>query len=210
MEFRVSLTLTVICMACDLTLLSIRIAFLSGVVAYILLALHEAVLIALAVLLASFILRTCWLLVGPIGDALLLLRVVGPLWLLRVVFTFLPTVYKEVVLPRRHAAPVPRAWADVGYAVVCSLDVAVFAAFSVALLHAVCFLTERTLYTPSVAFQRPPVLPAGVSRRSNPIESHSSDAAGLHAGGASTPMPLPLWLSGACERGRTPFEKHRQ
>ncbi|RNF24110.1 uncharacterized protein Tco025E_02610 [Trypanosoma conorhini] len=152
MGFRASLALTAFFVICDLALLSVRFSFSSGgTVGYILLALQEAVLLVLAVLLVSFVLRTYWLLVGSLRDAVRPLKVVGPLWVLRIVLTFLPTLYREVVLPpRRHEGSgnrrPARAWRDVGYGVLCSLHVALFLFFTLALLHVICYLSAKALY----------------------------------------------------------------
>ncbi|ORC87981.1 uncharacterized protein TM35_000192250 [Trypanosoma theileri] len=150
MGFRLSFCLILLLMLSDLTLVSIRASVYSPAVVYVLLALHEAVLLTLALLLGSFVVHTRWALVGPLRDAFHLLRVIIPLWILRVVFTFLPTLYRIVVLQDQQEHHHRRAWSDVWYGVLFSLNIIIFIAFSLALLHAICFLSEKTLYTPYV------------------------------------------------------------
>ncbi|KAH9600600.1 hypothetical protein LSM04_004030 [Trypanosoma melophagium] len=187
MGFRLSFGLTLLFMLCDLTLLSVRVSVNSGTTVYVLLAVHEAVLLTLAFLFGSFIVHTRWVLVGPLSDATRLLRVVTPLWFLRIILTLLPNLYRIVILPQR------RAWSDAGYGVLFILNIVFFITFSMALLHAICFLSEKTLYTPyyqNYPSRIPPsAIAAGVGSGSyagaseyncNPLERRNYDDAASH------------------------------
>ncbi|CBH12414.1 hypothetical protein, unlikely [Trypanosoma brucei gambiense DAL972] len=148
MAFNRSLIVTLFFTLCDLILLCILPIYSHGLSGHILVALHVGTLVVLASMMSLFTLRTSFLVEGRSSKALFPQRVTGPLWLLHVVLTPAPLVYKEFIMPWVYTSveSAPRAWADSAYITLSVLNITTYVAFSVSLLYFIFFIAERRLY----------------------------------------------------------------
>lgn len=112
---------------------------------YLMMALHEVILLTELACLLAQIASTCLVAAVMLKELMVLLSPPIALWIIRAFLAAFTMVQKNVLIPRSGSA---RAWTKPGYAVVAVLDILTCPLFALACIYVLGYLSDKTLYVP--------------------------------------------------------------
>lgn len=149
MSFRLLLACFISLTFADVFLTSVRGSFSvprSGMLAvFLTLGAHELIVVLEAVCLAGFVLRTYWISAAMLLEIVDAVKLVLPLWVIRIFLVAFPAIYRYRYVPMHGYK---RAWQDAGYVTLVVLDIVFLLLHTLSALYVVCYVAEKSLYAP--------------------------------------------------------------
>jgi hypothetical protein len=144
MGYRLCFVLGVLLTAVDIVFTSIRSTWADGgdVALFVLLTVHELVVVAMGVTVFALFSNTIWFTAGLLGELGYTIKATLPLWLCRLFFVAMPSVY------RRFITSEDRGWDDGVYGFLCVADLVSCVAFLVSFCFTSCAMSEKRMYPP--------------------------------------------------------------
>ena len=144
MGYRTCFVLGALLTAADIFFTSIRSTWASGgdVALFVLLTVHEVIVIAMGVTVFAFFSNTIWFTAGLLGELGYTIKATFPLWICRIFFVQMPTIYQRFITTSS------RGWDDGAYGFLFIADLLSCIAFAVSFFFTACAMSEKRMYPP--------------------------------------------------------------
>jgi hypothetical protein len=144
MGYRLCFVLATLLTVADVFFTSIRSTWADGgdVALFVLLTVHEVVVVAMGVTVFALFSNTIWFTAGLLGELGYTIKASFPLWVCRLFFVQMPAIYN------RFISSAARGWDDGIYGFLFVADIVSCVAFAVAFFFTTCAMSEKRMYPP--------------------------------------------------------------